>query len=225
MRQGRPDLAIDCYRRSLAADPHFERNHLSLAAAYLEQGREPEACAHLARYVSVCPDQLGVRLHFAELLLRLRRLPEAQSEFERFLADAQDQPGVESGLFIQCHGKLMQIAEAQNDEYGECLHRGVGLYLLARERAALSEAPAELCTEGLLCKAAEELKQAHEQRPAEAQPSWYLYLVWSRLAQRQPALRSLQQADAAAVFSYLTTAERRALQMSCKECEAEPLHR
>src|SRR5438309_8860243 len=78
MRQGRPDLAIDCYRRSLAADPHFERNHLSLAAAYLEQGREPEACAHLARYVTVRPDQLGVRLHFAELLLRLRRFPEAQ---------------------------------------------------------------------------------------------------------------------------------------------------
>jgi tetratricopeptide (TPR) repeat protein len=223
MRQGRPDRAIDCYRRSLAADPHFDRNHLSLAAAYLEKGQEGEASFHLARYVAACPEQLGVRLHFAELLLRLRRLHEAQHEFERFILDAQEKPGIDHGLIVQCHSKLVQIAEALDDEYGEHLHRGVGLYLLARERAAVPQAPVELSTEGLLCKAADELKRAHDQRPEEARPCWYLYLAWSRLAQRQPALRSLWQADTAAVFTYLTPAEQHDLQLSCKQCAEEPL--
>jgi hypothetical protein len=62
---------------------------------------------------------------------------------------------------------------------------------------------------------------ARLQAPDQARPCWYLYEVWSRLAQRQPALRHLREADMAAPFSYLTPAEKRNLRLACLSCEAE----
>jgi hypothetical protein len=120
----------------------------------------------------------------------------------------------------------MEIAEAEGDEYAEHLHRGIGLYLLARERAELPEIEdeGEMSEEGLLCKAAGELTMARMARRDEARPCWYLYEVWSRLDQRQPALRHLRLADAAAPFSYLTPAERRELEVACLSRSAEVRH-
>src|SRR5947209_11839003 len=73
MRQGHADEAIRCYEESLAADPAFCRNHLSLAAAYLDRGDEERACPELERYLQAYPGHLVVRAHYAELLLRLHR--------------------------------------------------------------------------------------------------------------------------------------------------------
>jgi tetratricopeptide (TPR) repeat protein len=212
MRQGHADEAIACYRRSLATDPELSRNHLSLAAAYIEKGDANSACAALGRYVSANPDQVGMRIHLADLLLRLERVPEAQDEYERSVAGAQEQ---EDGVpqLIHCHTRLMEIAETAEDAYAEHLHRGIGLYLLARQRAALEDAETELPPEALLCKAAGELTLAKLERPDEARPCWYLYEVWSRLAQRPAAQRCLREAREAAPFSYLTAFEKRALRL------------
>src|SRR6266478_5854763 len=76
MRQGRTEDAIHCYNLSLSADPNLTRNHLSLAAAFLEQNDSDSACAHLAQYVDANPDQLSSRARYAELLLHLHKLPE-----------------------------------------------------------------------------------------------------------------------------------------------------
>ena len=65
-----------------------------------------------------------------------------------------------------------------------------------------------MSAESLLCKAAGELILARRERPDEARPCWYLFEVWSQLAQRQPAARWLRAAEDAAPFSYLTPAER-----------------
>jgi tetratricopeptide (TPR) repeat protein len=221
MRQGRADEAIRCYQQSLAVDPTMTRNYLSLGAAFLEKGEEARACPHLSRYLASNPDHLVVRAHYAELLLKLQRPKEARVEFERFAADAQQQGDAHRMQRIHCHSRLMEIAEAANDTYDEHLHRGIGLFLLAAERATVTEPDADLSTEGLLCRSAGELAQAHMQRPDAAQPSWYLYEVWSRLAQRQPALRSLREADAAAPFSYLTPTEKAHLELALRRFQSQ----
>jgi tetratricopeptide (TPR) repeat protein len=221
MRQGRPAEAIDCYEQSLAADPGMMRNYLSLAAAYLEAGEEAKACPHLARYVAARPEHLSIRLHYADLLVRLHRAHEARTEFERYVVDAQEQGEPASRNLLHCHSLLMEIAEDEEDEYSEHLNRGIGLLLLARQRAELPEEDGSFSTEGLLCKAAGELALAHMQRPAEARPCWYLSRAWSDLAQRQPAQHWLHEADAIGPWSDLTPAEQRDLHRACLRAETE----
>jgi hypothetical protein len=98
----------------------------------------------------------------------------------------------------------MAIAERTADPYGEHLHRGIGLYLLARQTTPTDAAG----DEALFCKAAGELTLAGRERPAEARPDWYLYLVWSALAQSRPARQCLSRAAAREPFADLTPAER-----------------
>jgi tetratricopeptide (TPR) repeat protein len=192
------------------------RNYLSLAAASLEKNNPERGCLHLARYIDANPDQLLIRARYAELLLRLGRFAEARSQFEELVCSSQDHPGPAAPDRIHSHSRLMEIAEQCKDLYNEHLHRGIGLYLLARERSTLSDAEQRLPPESLLFKAAGELTLAQLQLPDEARPCWYLYQVWSRLGQRQPALCRLRQADAAAPFTFLTPAERFALQLACE---------
>ena len=163
------------------------------------------------------PGQLLNRARYAELLLKLHRLPEARTQFEQLVCDGQGQSGSEHLDLIHCHGRLMEIAEESDDRYNEHLHRGIGLFLLARRGALEEDFPAE----GLLCKAAAELTLAHLQRPEEARPCWYLYEVWSRLGQRQPALRRLREAEAAAPFSCLSPSEHCALLLAYERYQTE----
>src|SRR5262245_6200634 len=139
MRLGQVDQAIVLYEQSLDADPGYTHNHLSLAAARLEKGDEEGACAALARYVEAHPDHLVIRGHLGDLLLRLKRIPEARAQFERFEVDAQALGASSIGQRIQCHSRLTRIAETEEDDYREHLHRGIGLYLLAQERAELTD--------------------------------------------------------------------------------------
>src|SRR5438876_10858953 len=98
------------------------RNHLSLAAAYLDLGDEATACPHLARYVAAQPDHLSIRLHYAELLVRLHQADKARGEFEQFIAGAQEEGGPLAHNLIHCHSQLMAIAQSEDDEAGEKLH-------------------------------------------------------------------------------------------------------
>jgi tetratricopeptide (TPR) repeat protein len=222
MRRGKPDDAVRFYEQSLAADAGQKRTHLSLAAAYVQRGDEPAAAKHLAEYLAAFPEHHVVRAHFAELLLRLHRVREARAQFERFVADVQDDADLAAKHLIHCHSRLMEIAEDDGDEYAEHLHRGIGLYLLGCERSGLPDPDdGEMSVESVLCKAAGELTMAHLARRDEARPCWYLYAVWSRLGQRQPALRHLREADAAAPFSYLTPAETRDLELARLGRDAE----
>jgi tetratricopeptide (TPR) repeat protein len=220
MRDGHPESAATYYQQSLVLDPGLIRNYLSLAAAYLEQGLDDKACPHLATYLAARPDHLSIRLHFADLLMRLQRLPEARAEFERYVADAQEQGGPACRQLLHCHSQLMEIAETLEDAYEEHLQRGIGLFLLARERSSFPDPDGMLSTEGLLCKAADELTRARQKRPEEARPCWYLSQVWFRLAQQHPAQRCLHQAEDAALSSWLTPGERRDLNQALRQTEA-----
>jgi hypothetical protein len=221
MRQGQTDQAIDCYRRSLKLDPGLSRNFLSLAAAYLEKGDDLTACPYLGRYVEARPDHLVVRFHYAELLLKLDRPGAAREQFTHFVADVQDQSELADRHLIACHSRLMEIAQAEEDEYAEHLHRGIGLYLLGRIRARLNEGGDAVTPESMFCKAAAELTLARLAKPDEARPCWYLYEVWSQLAQSQPARRWLRAAEAEAPYSYLTPAEQRRLELACRRLHGD----
>jgi hypothetical protein len=221
LRNGETDRAIDCFQQCLRLDPHYDRPHLSLAAAYMEKGDEKSALPHLATYVQTNPDHVVIRAHYADLLLRMRFVHDARAQFEKCIALAQDQPKTELSFLLRSHSKLMEIAQTADDEYAERLHRGIGLYLLACARSEASDLVGDVSSEGLWCRAVEELKQAAALRSEEAQPHWYLYLTWLRLAQRAQAVRALKKADRAAAFSYLTPAEEQELQLASRKLDEQ----
>lgn len=208
MLEGRTEQAIAAFRQSLEHDATLARNHLSLAAAYLSLGQDESAAGQLKCYLRAQPDHCVVRGQYAELLWRLDRLRSAREQFERFDADVQEHEQLAGEHLAGCHGRLMEIARAEEDEYAVHLHRGIGLYWLARRRAALADPEGELSCQGLLCESASELMAAHRRCEDEARPCWYLYEVWSQLGQDQPAQRWLRDAESAASFSYLTPTER-----------------
>jgi hypothetical protein len=157
-----------------------------------------------------------MRCRYADLLLEQKQIKEARQEMELFVTDAQEMGDVALKYLIHTHSRLMETAQAEQDDYAEHLHRGIGLSLLARERAVLPEPDGELSCESLLCKAAGELAVARRLRPEEARPCWYLYLVWSRLAQTHPARRWLNAARDRAPLSVLTPCERRGLELALR---------
>jgi hypothetical protein len=214
MREGQAERAIQLYEQSLANDPRRTRNHLSLAAAHLEAGNDQAACDHLNQYLASQPDHFSLRVQYGELLLKLHRSAEARAQFERFLTDAPEGGLKELRGLIHGHGRLMDLAEVEQDAYATRLHRGIGLFLLACCRSELPEPDEQLPVEGLLWKAATELTQAHDICPDEAQPCWYLYGVWRKLGQMQNAIHWLRLTLDSAPFTFLTPAEQRALQMA-----------
>lgn len=214
MRAGEPHRAIAYYEESLVKDQRLRQNHLSLAAAYVEKGDDAKACEHLGLFLNANPGHHTARFYYAELLHRLKRLPEALKQFEQAIASGQEARPVDLAAQVQCHGRLLEIAETIEDDYLAHLHRGIGMYLLARERQRLANPDGELPVESLLCKAVGELSLARSLRPHEARPSWYLYSAWRQLAQLRLAERHLREAENTAPFSYLTPAEQRALALA-----------
>ena len=196
-------------------------DHLAEASRCIERDDLQSAGAQLAIYLDSKPDSQAVRVQYAEILASLKRRLEAQGQFKQFLALAQEQKTEAGATMIHVHRRLMEIAEEANDEYGVHLHRGIGLYLLAQRRAQIDSTEQEMPVEGLLCKAAAELTLAHDERPNEAQVSWYLFQVWSQLGQRHAALARLREARDAAAFSYLSPAESRKLSLACLDCLTE----
>ncbi|MFO0928636.1 MAG: tetratricopeptide repeat protein [Gemmataceae bacterium] len=225
MQRDRFEEAITRFRQCLQLDPKQVEAHLSLAAAHLAVGQDRQAVPHMAAYLKARPAHCQVRLPFAEVLLRLDETDAAQVQIERFVAAIQDQPPLAGEHLVGCHTRLMEIAERQGDEYAERLHRGIGLYLLAVKRLELGGDEARRTAEELLCKAAAELTLARMTRPGEARPCWYLHEVWTRLGQRQPAVKWLRMAEQGADFSDLTPTEQRELHLAGRMEAAERSHK
>jgi hypothetical protein len=149
--------------------------------------------------------------------LRLKRPQDARAELLSIVRFAQDQKESDAADLVQCHSRLVDLAEEAGDDYEAHLQRGIGLYLLAGQRAALDDPGGALPAEGLLCKAAAELTEARALSPGAARPCWYLHAVWSRLGQAAAARRCLNAAAAAAPFGDLTPAEQRGLVLANRE--------
>jgi tetratricopeptide (TPR) repeat protein len=225
MLEGKTERAIASFQQSLKQDPALARNHLSLAAAYLAEGKEQEAAEQLKQYLEAEPQHFTVREQYAELLLRLDQLEPAREQFERYDSDIQDHDDLAQQHMVHCHSRLLEIARRLDDDYALHLHRGIALYWLARQRSQISGNDEELSSEGLLCQSASEFVLARRARPDEARPCWYLHEVWSRLAQRQPASRWLRAAEEAAPFSYLTAVEQCNLHLACRRLAEDGSHK
>jgi hypothetical protein len=212
---GPPQAPVEPVPQSTPADRSPKASHLTLAAAYLEKGDEPAACAHLGQFLRAHPEHRNARFYHAELLLKLGRPREAEGEFERAIAQTQAEPEPDLDHLVRCHTRMLEVGEALDDDYVVQLHRGIGLYLLARRRAALVDPAGELSTESLLCRSVRALTRARTLRPGEARPCWYLHAAWRQLAQQPPARRWLVEARRHAPFSYLSPAEQRDLSLAC----------
>ncbi len=188
---------------------------LAQAAASYERGDDDQAIGHLETYVAERSEHLIARAQLAELLFRQKRHNESRLHFELFIAQAQDHGDLAFRYLVHSHSRLVEIAEEQEDEYEERLNRGIGLYLLACRRTQESDAGEAPWPDALFCKAAAQLQEARRAEPLEARPDWYLYQVWSRLGQQAGARRALAAADAHALLSRLTPAERRQLHAAC----------
>jgi Tfp pilus assembly protein PilF len=198
-------------RPSENADPPPPADSISLAADCLARGDDAGAACHLTTHVIAHPDQIVFRAQLAELLARLDRLPEAQSQFESAVAHAQEGSAAARGRLVHFHTRLMEIARQRGDQYREDLHRGIGLYLIAAHLANQGQSGD---TERLLFKATGALKEAQQHRPDDARTAWYLYRVWSQLDQPRPAERALRKAAGNAIGSDLTPAESRELALT-----------
>jgi tetratricopeptide (TPR) repeat protein len=219
--KGRTSEAVSLFQRCIKQDPGMARSYLSLAAACLEKNEDEMAALYMARYLQLQPDHVAARGHYAELLLRLKQPVEARQQYERFIADIQDREDVAHERLIHGHSRLVDIAENQEDSYAAHLHRGIGLFWLASQYREKREGKQSTGGQDVLCRAAGELTLARLTKPDEARPCFYLYQVWTRLAQNQPAHRSLCAAEAAALSSYLTPSEHRALELAVRARDAE----
>jgi hypothetical protein len=184
---GQWDLLVPSVLSVLSA-PLAEPDSLTLAAECLERGDRARAAVHLEDYVCRHPDQWMFRVQLAEMLLALGRDAMARAHFERFIADAPSSTGPVRGQIINAHTRLMEIAQRAGDRFGELLHRGVGLLLLARTQEKLPEADADPAfAEEMLCKALLALREAKELRPSDARTRGYLADALERCGNRRAA--------------------------------------
>ena len=195
--------------------PQPALNLVEQAAAALAAGRDNEATDLMARHVEENPSELIVRAQLAELLFRQGYYSKARPHFERFLADAQQQPDIAFRYIIHGHSRLVAIGEKLELSFDEHFHRGIGLYLLARRRAAESNPEGEPAPAALLARAARELQAARDESPRDARTHLHLYRVWKSLGETQSAYASLDLADRFSPSSSLTPSEARELAEAC----------
>jgi tetratricopeptide (TPR) repeat protein len=203
-------------RAEAVAPTKSSPSHLRLAATALEEGRDELACQHLSLFLKDNPGHRNARYYHAELLLKLKRLTAARTEFELAIADAQEDLALDWQHLVHCHGRLVEIGTTLEDDFAEHLHRGIGLLLLAEQRAGLAEPEGDFPTEAMLCRALAELQAARTHQPQEARVHWYLHRVWRQLGQDQAAGKALRQTQAQAMFSQLTPAEQRGVELASR---------
>jgi len=181
---------------------------LTLAAECLDRGDDAGAVPHLKEHVRAHPDALVLRLHLAEVLRKIGRTDEARSQFERFVSDAQTADGPAATKLVHAHTRLMELAD---DEYGEHLHRGIGLVLLVRKWTADPERRDAVASEQTLAKAAKALKVAIELRPRDPRANLYLAEAFEGLGQPSAARTAIRTARAGMPDAAVTDAERERL--------------
>lgn len=187
---------------------------LERAAAALAQGQERDAAALLEQYLHHEPRHLFIRAQVAELLYRQQLWEQSRHHFQCCVGLAQEFGDAAYSYLIHAHSRLVDIAEVEQDAFTEHLHRGIGLFELAREKARRSNASASREVDSILGRAALSLHDARTYDPRSARLYWYLYKVWSHLGQHSAACQALVQADELKFFAELTPQEKRDLQLA-----------
>jgi len=189
---------------------------LDRAADRVQKGDLEGAVAAFKEHLREHPDQFMIRAYLAEVLFQMKKLSDAQEQYDRFSIEAQDADGPARKQLLHAHTRLMEIAQDRDDSYTEHLHRGIGLVLLVRqlESSGTSTEAEPGFQERLLCKAVTEFTYAKKIRPDEPRPHWYLAEVFNRMDQPRSAERALKQAKSLAALLPLPPAEQRALNVA-----------
>ena len=168
---------------------------LALAADCLDRGDSTAAIPHLADHIRKYPEQVMIRSLLAEQLLKLGKYNAARIEFERTAEEYRTDLAKHRESLIQCHTRLMQIAQERGDEFAEPFHRGAGL-LLVVESWDKKDRDANL-NERTLSQALTNLREAIEKQPQDARANFMLGEVLSRLGQHAAARSAFLKAKSA----------------------------
>lgn len=158
-----------------AADAALEK-----AAEALERGDTSAAMPHFRTYVNAYPDAAGVRFQLAELLFRANKPHDARAEYETCLSSFAASL-VPSPQQVQCHTRLMGLAEDRGDDFREHLHRAQGLYLLVKRWDADPKRRDDVESEKTLSQALEALATAAEIRPGDTTVAQIRFAILDRL--------------------------------------------
>jgi hypothetical protein len=191
--------------------PDDEPDALARAAACLDRGDDVAAVPHLTEHVRLHPDEVMTRAMLAELLFRLHRYPAARTEFERVVVDAQEMTGKPRDHLVHCHTRLMQVAEADGDEFAEQLNRGIAMLLLVKKWDTDEDRADDRATEAALGKAVKALRAAKAERPDDPRVNLYLVEVYERMRLAASARGSRSAVVFGSPFA-LTPGERNRLQ-------------
>jgi tetratricopeptide (TPR) repeat protein len=190
---------------------------LTRAAECLDRGDNAGALPHLRAHVRAHPGAVMIRAHLAEVLYRLGKADEARTQFERVVADAQPLSGGARKLLVHWHTRIMEIAQAANDDYAENLNRGIGLVLLVRRWDAEPGRRDEAAAERTLVKALAALRAAREARPDDARANLYIADALERLGQVSAARAARHAARAALPDASVTDTERERMETGLME--------
>lgn len=191
--------AVEAVARGADPEPTAEVDHLGRAAELLDKGDTAAAVPHLTAHVRAYPDAVMIRAYLAESHFKLGELAKARPHFVRFVRDAAGMKGPAGNHLTHCHTRLMEIAAAEDDAFGEHLHRGIGLVLLVRQWDADPQPDApelDELTETTLVRAAGALKIAREIDAKDPRVHLYLSEVWGRLGQHSAARAAMKTAKA-----------------------------
>ena len=97
----RPDKAMDCFRRVLAATKQIPDSYLELAVLYERRHRLDEAFALIEECLRTAPDYLEAKLFKARLLRRLKDEPASESLFRELANQSLAHPDVRAQAWAE----------------------------------------------------------------------------------------------------------------------------
>ncbi|MEJ5369195.1 MAG: tetratricopeptide repeat protein [Bryobacteraceae bacterium] len=83
-KEGKPEAALEAYRRVLEVQPNFAEAHLRMAETLLEAGREEEALDACRRGIEACPDAADLYFLAASIHDKAGRREDAEALLEVF---------------------------------------------------------------------------------------------------------------------------------------------
>lgn len=170
-------------------------NALNSAADCLERGDSLAAIPHLEEYLEHYPQALMLRAQLAELYLQQEQTINAQSEFERFISEAQTSDGQAHRHMVHCQTRLMELAELEGDRAAMCRHQAIGLWLLVQRWQADLERFDPVMAERTLSMALDSLRQAETLEPNNASVHLYKAFVLTGLNQHEAARNAWRAAQ------------------------------
>jgi tetratricopeptide (TPR) repeat protein/ADP-heptose:LPS heptosyltransferase len=185
-KMGRTDLAIRCFRRSLAMVDALPVQQLNLADALADAGRFDEALAHYRRAIKLDPMHVAACVQAGRMAQRLARHNEAIEHFQQALAI---QPNDEAALIELGHGLL------HNGRIEEAIAHGERAVELRPDSAALLIALGKTyCEDQRYADAEGCFRRAIARAPAVAAGHFLLGHAIESLGRREEAAVSYERA-------------------------------